>query len=135
MKKSRTPLSAPTIPKWQLSAAGLTGASTAYHLARRGIAATIFEAGRVGDGASGRTGGLVLEGTAAGPLEEVSSNIAELNSSLRQRGLIAACASPDVGKSRTGRAGTRCRCRGMTTASRCISPQPSRAESSSLRAC
>ena len=59
--------------------AGLTGASTAYHLARRGIPATIFEARRAGEGASGRTGGLVLEGTAAGPLEEVSSNIAELN--------------------------------------------------------
>jgi gamma-glutamylputrescine oxidase len=59
--------------------AGLTGASSSYHLARRGIAATIFEAGRVGDGASGRTGGLVLEGTAAGPLEEVSSCISELD--------------------------------------------------------
>src|SRR5580698_896647 len=58
---------------------GLTGASTAYHLAKRGIKSTIFEAGRVGDGASGRTGGLVLEGTAAGPLEEVSSNITELD--------------------------------------------------------
>ena len=51
----------------------LTGASTAYHLAKRGIHATIFEATRVGDGASGRTGGIVLEGTAAGVLEEVDS--------------------------------------------------------------
>lgn len=59
--------------------AGLTGASSAYHLASRGIAATIFEAGRVGEGASGRTGGLVLEGTAAGPLEEVSSCVSELD--------------------------------------------------------
>ena len=58
--------------------AGFTGASTAYHLARRGIAATIFEAGSVGEGASGRSGGLVLEGTAAGPLEQVSTNIDEL---------------------------------------------------------
>ena len=57
---------------------GLTGASTAYYLAKRGIRSTIFEATRVGDGASGRTGGLVLEGTAAGILEEVDSCIAEL---------------------------------------------------------
>jgi glycine/D-amino acid oxidase-like deaminating enzyme len=58
---------------------GLTGASTAYHLAKRGIRSTIFEAARVGDGASGRTGGIVLEGTAAGALEEVDSCIAELD--------------------------------------------------------
>jgi gamma-glutamylputrescine oxidase len=57
---------------------GLTGASTAYHLAKRGIRSTIFEATRVGDGASGRTGGLVLEGTAAGVLEEVDSCVAGL---------------------------------------------------------
>jgi len=53
--------------------AGFTGASTAYHLAKRGISATIYEASRVGEGASGRTGGLVLEGTAVGPLPEVTS--------------------------------------------------------------
>src|SRR5579863_6121042 len=57
---------------------GLTGASTAYHLAARGIRSTIFEAARVGDGASGRTGGLVLEGTAAGVLAQVDSCVAEL---------------------------------------------------------
>jgi gamma-glutamylputrescine oxidase len=57
---------------------GLTGVSTAYHLAKRGIRSTIFEAARVGDGASGRTGGIVLEGTAAGVLEEVDSCITEL---------------------------------------------------------
>jgi hypothetical protein len=57
---------------------GLTGASTACHLAKRGIRSTIFEAARIGDGASGRTGGLVLEGTAAGVLEEVGTCIAEL---------------------------------------------------------
>jgi gamma-glutamylputrescine oxidase len=58
---------------------GLTGTSTAYHLAKRGIRSTIFEAARVGDGASGRTGGIVLEGTAPGVLEEVDSCIAELD--------------------------------------------------------
>src|ERR1700722_2423246 len=57
---------------------GLTGVSAAYHLAKRGIRSTIFEAARIGDGASGRTGGLVLEGTATGPREEVDSCLAEL---------------------------------------------------------
>ncbi len=63
---------------------GLTGASTAYHLARRGIAAAIYDASIIGEGASGRTGGLVLEGTAAGPLEQVDNCIDEL------RALVAA---------------------------------------------
>ena len=58
---------------------GLTGASTAYHLAKRGIGATVFEAGDIGDGASGRTGGLVLEATAAGPLAEVTTCLSELS--------------------------------------------------------
>lgn len=51
--------------------AGLAGLSTAYHLAQRGVRVTVLEAAAVGAGASGRTGGLVLEGTAAGPLEQV----------------------------------------------------------------
>ncbi len=62
---------------------GFTGASTAYHLAKRGISAAIFEAGRIGDGASGRTGGLVLEGTAAGPLEVADSCVPELDHLVR----------------------------------------------------
>jgi glycine/D-amino acid oxidase-like deaminating enzyme len=48
--------------------AGFTGLSTAWHLARRGARVAVLEASRIGAGASGRTGGLVLEGTAAGPL-------------------------------------------------------------------
>jgi glycine/D-amino acid oxidase-like deaminating enzyme len=36
-----------------------------------GIRAVLFEAGLIADGASGRTGGLVLEGTAAGILDRV----------------------------------------------------------------
>jgi glycine/D-amino acid oxidase-like deaminating enzyme len=51
--------------------AGFTGLSTAYHLARRGVRVVVLEAAGIGAGASGRTGGLVLEGTAAGPLEQV----------------------------------------------------------------
>jgi len=45
---------------------GLTGMSAAFHLARGGLKAVVFEAASVGDGASGRTGGIVLEGTATG---------------------------------------------------------------------
>jgi gamma-glutamylputrescine oxidase len=52
---------------------GLTGASAAYHLAKMGIRTVLLEAGLVGDGASGRTGGLVLEGTAAGILDRVET--------------------------------------------------------------
>jgi gamma-glutamylputrescine oxidase len=50
---------------------GFTGLSTAYHLARRGAGVAVLEATTVGAGASGRTGGIVLEGTAAGALEGV----------------------------------------------------------------
>jgi len=45
---------------------GLTGMSAAFHLARGGLRAAVFEAASVGEGASGRTGGIVLEGTATG---------------------------------------------------------------------
>jgi gamma-glutamylputrescine oxidase len=58
--------------------AGLTGASTAYHLARRGIPTVVYEANTIGEGASGRTGGLVLEGTAVGPLEQAGTCLEEL---------------------------------------------------------
>ena len=57
------------VPDVAIVGGGLTGASTAYHLAKMGIRAVLFEAGLIGDGASGRTGGLVLEGTAAGILD------------------------------------------------------------------
>jgi glycine/D-amino acid oxidase-like deaminating enzyme len=45
---------------------GLTGMSAALHLARGGLSTVVFEQASVGDGASGRTGGIVLEGTATG---------------------------------------------------------------------
>jgi glycine/D-amino acid oxidase-like deaminating enzyme len=60
-----------TTPDVAIVGGGLTGTSAAYHLARLGIQAVLFETGLVGDGASGRTGGLVLEGTAAGVLGQV----------------------------------------------------------------
>jgi gamma-glutamylputrescine oxidase len=47
---------------------GLTGVSAAYHLARLGVRTVLLEARRLGDGASGRSGGIVLEGTAVGIL-------------------------------------------------------------------
>jgi len=50
---------------------GFTGLSAAYHLGRRGARVALLEAATLGAGASGRTGGIVLEGTAAGTLERV----------------------------------------------------------------
>lgn len=47
---------------------GVTGLATALELARRGVDVAVLEAGRVGDGASGRSGGIALEGTSAGEL-------------------------------------------------------------------
>jgi gamma-glutamylputrescine oxidase len=58
--------------------AGLTGLSTAYHLAKLGVRSVVLECGLIADGASGRTGGLVLEGTAAGILQRVDSCVAGL---------------------------------------------------------
>jgi gamma-glutamylputrescine oxidase len=58
--------------------AGLTGLSTTYHLAKLGVRSVVLEAGLIADGASGRTGGLVLEGTAAGILPQVDSCVAGL---------------------------------------------------------
>ncbi len=67
-----TPRAVPSAtPEVAIVGGGLTGASAAYHLAKMGIQAVLFEAGLIGDGASGRTGGLVLEGTAAGIFDKV----------------------------------------------------------------
>ncbi len=56
-------------PEAAIIGGGLTGASAACHLARAGMRPVLLEAARVGDGASGRTGGIVLEGTARGILK------------------------------------------------------------------
>jgi gamma-glutamylputrescine oxidase len=58
--------------------AGLTGVSAAWHLARRGMRPVVLEAALLGDGASGRTGGIVLEGTAAGIMEGVEDCVTSL---------------------------------------------------------
>jgi glycine/D-amino acid oxidase-like deaminating enzyme len=69
---------------WQLDVAvvgaGFTGLATAHYVlaGSPGTRVAVFEAGRVGAGASGRTGGLVLEGTAVGPLPGVEDCIATL---------------------------------------------------------
>jgi gamma-glutamylputrescine oxidase len=65
-------------PEVVIIGAGLTGLSTAYHLAKLGVRSVVLEAGLIADGASGRTGGLVLEGTAAGILPQVDSCVAGL---------------------------------------------------------
>src|SRR5262249_5009504 len=52
---------------------GLTGCSAAYHLAKLGLRPVLLEADVVGSGASGRTGGIVLEGSAAGPLDQADA--------------------------------------------------------------
>lgn len=53
--------------------AGFTGLSTALHLAQRGVRVAVLEAEHIGAGASGRTGGIPLEGTAVGALAGVMS--------------------------------------------------------------
>ncbi|MEA2626466.1 MAG: gamma-glutamylputrescine oxidase, partial [Candidatus Binatota bacterium] len=57
---------------------GFTGLSAALALARGGARVVLLEAARIGAGASGRTGGLVLEGTAAGPLPDADRCVAGL---------------------------------------------------------
>ena len=83
--KSRSPASAQC--EIAIIGGGLTGTSTAYHLAKRGIRSTVFEAAGIGDGASGRTGGIVLEGTAAGVLEGVGSCVEELDALVSEEGI------------------------------------------------
>jgi gamma-glutamylputrescine oxidase len=74
-------------PDVAIIGAGLTGTSTALHLAKRGIGAVVYEAGLVADGASGRTGGLVLEGTAAGPRDEVNNCVTGLERVVTEEGI------------------------------------------------
>ena len=79
--------SASTNPDVAIIGGGLTGASTALHLARRGIPSVVYEAGFIADGASGRTGGLVLEGTAAGIFEDVDACVPGLERVVIEEGI------------------------------------------------
>jgi len=58
--------------------AGFTGLATAIACARPGAAVHVFEAASIGAGASGRTGGIALEGTAVGPLPGADACLAAL---------------------------------------------------------
>lgn len=60
--------------------AGFTGLATAHYVLQRSptLRVAVFEVQEVGAGASGRTGGLVLEDTAVGPLPGVEDCIATL---------------------------------------------------------
>jgi gamma-glutamylputrescine oxidase len=69
----RTQTSMPSRADVVIVGAGLTGCSAAYHLATFGIRSVVLEADFAGSGASGRTGGIVLEGTAAGPLDQADA--------------------------------------------------------------
>lgn len=66
---------------------GFTGLSAAYHLAKRGVDVALFEAASFGAGASGRTGGLVLEGTAEGIRPEVNDCVPFLERLVRDQHL------------------------------------------------
>ena len=65
--------------------AGFTGLATAHYILHRdpGLRVAVFEARQVGAGASGRTGGLVLEDTAVGPLPGVENCVATLHELVR----------------------------------------------------
>src|ERR1700732_3549546 len=71
-------------PEVAIIGGGFTGVSAAYHLARRGIRPIVLEAGRLGDGASGRTGGIVLEGTARGIMEGADRCVPTLERLVRE---------------------------------------------------
>ena len=62
---------------------GFAGLATALACAARGAAVHLFETGSLGAGASGRTGGLVLEGTAAGPLPGADACLDALSALVR----------------------------------------------------
>ena len=81
------PATSDPTPDVAIIGAGLTGCSTALHLARRGVRCVVYEAGLVADGASGRTGGLVLEGTAVGILEGVEACVPGLERVVAEEGI------------------------------------------------
>jgi len=69
--------------------AGFTGLATAHYVRQRcpDLRIAVFEAHQVGAGASGRTGGLVLEDTASGPLPGVEDCVATLHELVRTQAI------------------------------------------------
>src|SRR5262249_904630 len=69
--------------------AGFTGLATAHYVLQRapGLRVAVFEAQQVGAGASGRTGGLVLEDTAIGPLPGIEDCVATLHELVRPQAI------------------------------------------------
>lgn len=67
--------------------AGLTGLAAARVLAERGPQVAVLEAERVGSGASGRTGGIVLEGTHLGELPQVDGCVEALRALTERLGV------------------------------------------------
>ncbi len=67
--------------------AGFAGLAAARSLAAAGLQVVVLEGGRVGGGASGRSGGVVLEGAAAGELPGLGSAIEALRERIRRDGI------------------------------------------------
>lgn len=69
--------------------AGFTGLATAHYVLERfpDLRVAVFESAQVGAGASGRTGGLVLEDTAVGPLPGVERCVDTVRELVTTRGL------------------------------------------------
>ncbi len=74
--------------------AGFTGLSTAWHLARRGARTAVLEAGSIGNGASGRTGGIALEGTASGLRPGADDCLGTLARVTAEAGIVCAANLP-----------------------------------------
>ena len=83
----------PLTDGWRLDVAivgaGFTGLAAAHYMLqhRPTLHLAVFEARQVGAGASGRTGGMILEDTAVGPLPGVEDCIATLHELIRTQDL------------------------------------------------
>ncbi|MBM3225769.1 MAG: FAD-binding oxidoreductase, partial [Candidatus Tectomicrobia bacterium] len=86
---TRRPLTDDTWVDVAIVGAGFTGLATAHYVQQlcpdRQV--VVFEAQQVGNGASGRTGGLVLEDTAVGPLPGVGDCVATVQKLVRTQGI------------------------------------------------
>jgi gamma-glutamylputrescine oxidase len=67
--------------------AGFAGLATAWELARRGVAVSVFEADAIGAGASGHSGAIALEGTAIGLVDDADDCLGSLARITRDAGV------------------------------------------------